>query len=565
MKPARILHLFLALLAAACGRTLELPEAPASVIGLSCADASECATGACVDGVCCERACTSSESCANPGGLGRCRPRQLGAPCDAARTCAEGSCVDGVCCESACEGTCRTCARPDQPGRCVVQADNTDMRRQCGLCGACFSGLCAPATPGTDPSDSCPGELACSPEQTCGQAGGAACDPAHPCAIGDCVAGTCLRATSERIFASGMNETAQYRVPRALTTSPSGEPAVVFAEATTDGSSPVTAENALFVALRSSGGSWSATRLQSDPCGLVLDGELPVAAATFLGPTLLVSGYLAGATLGSGEGCRSRGTPRGAFAQLVFPSGYVGRAETIDADAWRDRRHVLRRAVDGTPWLFRETLDGLVVQRRLSTNATHGWSAPQTVELDRQARGWDAVLQGSDAIIFDVDSDSTAIRTRTLSATAPRRLALPADCTLYDLRAATHGDTIAVTFFCGSSPWLGRYDPGPGAWTLTALPEGWLYVSPLGSSRFPPETMVVAYARGGVTGEAGLAFRPGDGEWSTAPAFAPGYDAFAWLDAEVGADGNPVLLVATGTEGPYGAAPRDLHLVRFHP
>lgn len=56
--------------------------------------------------------------------------RMNGEPCQAAAECASGFCVDGVCCESACSGTCESCALTDK-GRCAPIPDGTDPEQEC--------------------------------------------------------------------------------------------------------------------------------------------------------------------------------------------------------------------------------------------------------------------------------------------------------------------------------------------------------------------------------------------------------------------------------------------------
>lgn len=75
------------------------------------------------------------------------RPAQIGQGCAIGRQCASGSCVDGVCCDTACEGVCRTCALPGAEGTCSFAAPGTDPHLDCGAGGPC--------------DDVCSGEGAC--------------------------------------------------------------------------------------------------------------------------------------------------------------------------------------------------------------------------------------------------------------------------------------------------------------------------------------------------------------------------------------------------------------------
>jgi hypothetical protein len=57
--------------------------------------------------------------------------RRLGEACTAGvDTCASGFCVDGVCCDSACDGACNTCDGL-QPGTCQPAAAGTNPRKMC--------------------------------------------------------------------------------------------------------------------------------------------------------------------------------------------------------------------------------------------------------------------------------------------------------------------------------------------------------------------------------------------------------------------------------------------------
>jgi hypothetical protein len=54
-----------------------------------------------------------------------------GSQCTAAAACASGFCVDGVCCTSACAGTCMTCAAAGSLGTCTQAEVGTDPRDEC--------------------------------------------------------------------------------------------------------------------------------------------------------------------------------------------------------------------------------------------------------------------------------------------------------------------------------------------------------------------------------------------------------------------------------------------------
>jgi len=134
--------------------------------GCTAAFATLCASGNCVEGVCCEvAACTGAcKSCSVPGsegtcvlakagtevtgscadgqacdGTGTCKSKN-GQPCTDATACASGFCADGVCCDGACTGTCVACNQVGLAGRCSPYAAGTDPQGECGQgTGVCKS------------------------------------------------------------------------------------------------------------------------------------------------------------------------------------------------------------------------------------------------------------------------------------------------------------------------------------------------------------------------------------------------------------------------------------------
>ena len=97
---------------------------------------------ACIDSCSTNTECSAGNVCTN----GRCGTKGLGATCTAASDCASGFCVDGLCCEEACAGTCRACNLPGAAGTCAnVPVGNTDLggncaataASQCGNSGVC--------------------------------------------------------------------------------------------------------------------------------------------------------------------------------------------------------------------------------------------------------------------------------------------------------------------------------------------------------------------------------------------------------------------------------------------
>jgi len=121
------------------------------------------------------------------GGCGR----PLGATCSVEIQCASGFCVDGVCCGSACTGPCRSCNQPGKDGMCVAYQQGSDPNRECTTGLTCNGvGSCGPPPSGSKQQ----GEL-CGAGPEC-QSGfcvdGVCCATACTEACRTCATGTCL-------------------------------------------------------------------------------------------------------------------------------------------------------------------------------------------------------------------------------------------------------------------------------------------------------------------------------------------------------------------------------------
>ncbi len=114
-------------------------------LGTLCSDPSECKSGKCVastkpgDSVCCAvDSCPTGSACGLGGtdAAGLCVKKQ-GQTCTSATECATGFCVDGVCCESVCTGQCEACDVGGAEGKCVgVTGAPHGTRTACSSGGA---------------------------------------------------------------------------------------------------------------------------------------------------------------------------------------------------------------------------------------------------------------------------------------------------------------------------------------------------------------------------------------------------------------------------------------------
>lgn len=168
--------------------------------GNACGVNIDCASGHCVEGICCDTACTglcSACSAAKKGsgangtcgaigsgldpdnecngavscsGTGTCAYFANGTVCSAGGECASGQCVDGVCCDSTCTGQCMAC---------------TGAKKGSGV-----DGTCGPIAVGTNPDNEC--AVQCNGAGACVLASdGTACAAGWQCLSGQCIDGVC--------------------------------------------------------------------------------------------------------------------------------------------------------------------------------------------------------------------------------------------------------------------------------------------------------------------------------------------------------------------------------------
>jgi hypothetical protein len=163
-------------------------------VALSCAP-STCEGGSCLNSCTGHGQCMAPNTCVN----GSCGPKGLGQDCTSGAQCESGNCVDGVCCESACTGKCTFCASPEARGKCVpVRADVVDQRAARGVTDPARICVAEPAsTCGTD--GRCDGRGACQIYRNGTVCGPPRCDGAANTqrAASVCMGGSC-RAPSAR-------------------------------------------------------------------------------------------------------------------------------------------------------------------------------------------------------------------------------------------------------------------------------------------------------------------------------------------------------------------------------
>jgi hypothetical protein len=99
------------------------------------ASGDACSTTCAADADCTEGFCTATHVCASK--------RKLGDGCADARECASGHCVDGVCCNNACDGQCAACAETGSVGTCTAIAGAPrGTRKACDGAGTTCVGTC---------------------------------------------------------------------------------------------------------------------------------------------------------------------------------------------------------------------------------------------------------------------------------------------------------------------------------------------------------------------------------------------------------------------------------------
>lgn len=99
----------------------------------------------------------------------------VGSACAIGGTCATGFCVDGVCCASRCGAACVSCNQPGKVGTCSpVDGPEPDRKDHatCAPYGACIAGACASA---------CAGDAQCDSEHVCDPSKATCVEPLGTC------------------------------------------------------------------------------------------------------------------------------------------------------------------------------------------------------------------------------------------------------------------------------------------------------------------------------------------------------------------------------------------------
>jgi hypothetical protein len=127
----------------------------------------------------------------------------FGAPCTSTGQCASGSCVDGVCCNTTATscGQCQACNVPGSIGTCAPATGGTcSDGNACMQTKTCQAGTCMASNPVVcAAADQCHGAGSCDPTTgVCSnpalQDGSPCSDDGNPCTIDSCQAGGCVHA-----------------------------------------------------------------------------------------------------------------------------------------------------------------------------------------------------------------------------------------------------------------------------------------------------------------------------------------------------------------------------------
>jgi hypothetical protein len=130
-----------------------------------------------------ETHCSNDEEC---GPQNTCQPpgkKADGQSCALGTECQSGHCIDGVCCNTACTAFCFRCNSPAAAGTCSAVADGEDPDSECGMDSCNGEGLCRCSDGKANGAET---------DADCGGGVCAACADGKLCSIAsDCLSGIC--------------------------------------------------------------------------------------------------------------------------------------------------------------------------------------------------------------------------------------------------------------------------------------------------------------------------------------------------------------------------------------
>jgi hypothetical protein len=97
--------------------------------------------------------------------------------CSKDAQCGTNHCVEGICCDTACTDRCHSCALSGSIGKCTVEPTGVDLKHECGpgraCLGTCSAGACVGSSTGTQcDAQKCTGASTGIGPATCEKAGG---------------------------------------------------------------------------------------------------------------------------------------------------------------------------------------------------------------------------------------------------------------------------------------------------------------------------------------------------------------------------------------------------------
>ena len=156
------------------------------------------------NGQVCYRSCTSGNTECAAGNLcvsGSCGFKSLGADCSNETECKSGYCAQGVCCNSGCNGACQACNLTSSLGLCTEVVDGAPdpqglctatPQASCGTTGLCASGKCAFVAEGYScKASSCATGSSETPASTCDGLGSCVTPPNQSCGTFICSSAAC--------------------------------------------------------------------------------------------------------------------------------------------------------------------------------------------------------------------------------------------------------------------------------------------------------------------------------------------------------------------------------------